>query len=86
MNVPAVDEGSAASRAKDEQIAAEPTLALPTLPADTAPAPMESHLRKLRRRLVAIVGVVENGLVRPLDPEVKLPEQARVIIVTSKAI
>jgi hypothetical protein len=30
---------------------------------------------------VAVAGVVENGLVRPLDPAVKLPERSRVIIV-----
>ena len=35
------------------------------------------------RRPVAVLGVVENGLVRPLDPQVKLPERSRVIIVAS---
>ena len=34
----------------------------------------------------AVVGVVENGLVRPLDPAVELPEHARVIIVASGRI
>jgi hypothetical protein len=33
---------------------------------------------------VAVAGVVENGLVRPLDTSVKLPEHARVIIVASE--
>jgi hypothetical protein len=33
---------------------------------------------------VAMAGIVENGLVRPLDPGVKLPEHSRVIIVTSE--
>jgi hypothetical protein len=33
----------------------------------------------------AVAGVVENGLVRPLDPTVKLPEHARVIIVATEA-
>jgi hypothetical protein len=86
MTVPAVDERSAARRAKDEHIAAEPALAPLALPADATPASMESHLGKLRRRPVAVAGVVENGLVRPLDPAVKLPEHARVIIVASETI
>jgi hypothetical protein len=34
---------------------------------------------------VAVVGIVENGLVRPLDPAVKLAEHTRVIIVTAEA-
>jgi hypothetical protein len=33
---------------------------------------------------VAVAGVVENGLVRPLDPAVKLPERSRVIIVATE--
>ena len=86
MTVPTVDERGVARQTKDEQIAAEPPLALLALPADATAIPMESHLGKLRRRPVAIVGVVENGLVRPLDPAVKLPERARVIIVTSEPI
>jgi hypothetical protein len=32
---------------------------------------------------MAVVGVVENGVVRLLDAEVKLPEQSRVIVVAS---
>jgi hypothetical protein len=43
---------------------------------------METHLRKSRRP-VAVAGIVENGLIRPLDPAVRLPEHARVIIVAS---
>lgn len=43
---------------------------------------MESYLRK--RKPIAVMGVVENGLVRPLDPDAKLTEHARVIIVTSE--
>jgi hypothetical protein len=35
---------------------------------------------------VAVAGIVENGLVRPLDTEVKLPEHSRVIIVASEAM
>jgi len=33
---------------------------------------------------MAVAGVVENGLVRPLDPSVTLPERSRVIIVASE--
>lgn len=45
--------------------------------------PLEAHLHRMGRRPLAIAGVVENGLVRPLDSTVKLPEHARVIIVAS---
>lgn len=68
----------------DEQIAKEPPLPPPTLPPDAKPAPLEDHLRKLRPRPVALVGIVENGLVRLLDPDVKLPERSRVIVVASE--
>lgn len=44
---------------------------------------MEAHLARARQRRVAVAGVVENGLVRPLDASVKLPEYARVIILAS---
>jgi hypothetical protein len=33
---------------------------------------------------VAVDEVVENGLVRPLDPRVTLPEQSRVIVVAAE--
>jgi hypothetical protein len=69
------------ARKRDEQIAAEPKLAPLQVPHDAVPAPMETHLRKVRRRPLAVAGVVENGLVRPLDPAVKLAENSRVIIV-----
>lgn len=55
------------------------------LPPEAIPAPMESHLARLRKRPVAVAGIVENGLVRPLDPTVKLAEHARVIIVAAEA-
>jgi hypothetical protein len=83
MTNPAVDQRSPQRRARDEQIAAEPPLAPLVLPPDAATAPMEAHLTR-HRRPVAVPGVVENGLVRPLDPAVKLPEHARVIIVASE--
>ena len=84
MTIPNVDQRSPERRARDEQIAAEPPLAPLELPPDTAPSSMETHLGRLRRRPLAVMGIVENGLVRPLDPVVKLPEHARVIIVASE--
>jgi hypothetical protein len=84
MTSPGADQRSPGRRAQDEQIAAEPPLAPLALPPDATPAPVEAHLGRLRRRPVAVAGVVENGLVRPLDPTVKLPEHSRVIIVASE--
>ena len=83
MALPKPDDRTPDRRALDEAIATEPPLAPPDIPAGVAPMPMESHLRKMRRP-VAVAGVVENGLVRPLDPAVRLPEHARVIIVASE--
>jgi len=77
------DDRSPERRAKDEQIAGEPQMAPPPLPSDAPLSPVETHLEKNRRQPVAVPGVVENGLVRPLDPQVKLPEHSRVIIVAS---
>jgi hypothetical protein len=84
MPTPDPDHRSPERRAKDEQIAAEAKLPPPQLPAGATAEPVEAHLgRTPRHRPVAVAGVVENGLVRPLDPDVKLPEHARVIIVAS---
>ncbi len=85
MSTPGVDQRSPGRRARDEQIAAEPQMAALELPPDAAPSLVEAHLGRLRRRPLAVAGVVENGLVRPLDPAVKLPERSRVIIVASEA-
>jgi hypothetical protein len=84
MPKPAADNRSPERRARDEQLAAEPCLPPPQLPPDATASPVEAHLARSRRP-VAVAGVVENGLVRPLDPAVKLPERSRVIIVTSEA-
>ena len=81
MATPAPDQRSQVRREQDEQIAAEPPLPPPPLPPDAPTVPVEAHLT--HRRPVAVAGVVENGLVRPLDPNVKLPERSRVIIVAS---
>lgn len=83
MATPEADTRSAARRARDEQIAAEPTLAPLNVPPGASALPLEAHLQRYRRPL-AVAGVVENGLVRPLDPAVKLTEHARVIIVASE--
>ena len=84
MTTPGIDQRSPGRRAHDEEIAAESQLAPLELPPDAVPSPMEAHFGRHRRRPVAVAGVVENGLVRPLDPTVKLPEHARVIIVASE--
>lgn len=84
MVTPIVDQRSIARRARDEQIASEPPLPSIELSPDATPLAMEIHLRKQRRPL-AVAGVVENGMVRPLDPAVTLPELSRVIIVMSEA-
>ena len=81
MAVPQPDTRIAQRKLHDEQIAAEPPLPVPDLPADARPAPVEEHLRQRPRRPLAVMGIVENGLIRPLDPQVHLPERSRVIIV-----
>lgn len=83
MIVPEKDDRSESQKARDEAITAEPPLPPPDLPADATPMPLEAHLAKPRSPQ-AVVGIVENGVVRPLDPAVKLPEQSRVIIVSSR--
>ena len=85
MTIPEVDLRSPSRRLRDEQIAAEPPLAPPELPSDAPSSPLEAHLLRSARNPLAVAGIVENGLVRPLDPAVKLPEHARVIIVASGA-
>jgi len=84
MSTPELDSRSPQRRARDEEIAREPQLPSLELPPDAASSAMEAHLGRIRRRPLAVRGVVENGLVRPLDPAVKLPEHAQVIIVTSE--
>jgi hypothetical protein len=85
MATPETDGRSSQRRTRDEQIAAEPPLAPLELPPDASLLPVEAHLGRIHRKPVAVAGVVENGLVRPLDPAVKLPEHSRVIIVASGA-
>ena len=84
MTTPEIDQRSPGRKARDEQIAGEPPLAPLDLPPDAALSSMESHFVRLRRRPLAVAGIVENGLVRPLDPAIKLQEHSRVIIVASE--
>ncbi len=83
MSKPVADKRSCGRRDRDEQIAAEPQLPPLDLPADVVASPVEDHLSRQRCRPMAVMGVVENGLVRPIDSTVELPEHSRVIIVTS---
>ena len=82
MPTPQPDTRSDRRKALDEQLAAEPALPVP----DAAPGdqlrPLEEHVLS-RQRPVAVVGVVENGVVHLLDDAVKLPEHSRVIVVAS---
>ncbi len=85
MTTAGFDSRSPERQARDEQIAAEPPLAPPELPPDAQPASVEAQLRHTARQPLAVEGIVENGVIRPLDPAVKLPEHSRVIIVASEA-
>ena len=77
------DQRTPARRELDERIAGEPALPPPDLAPEVSPAPIEAHLAS-RRQPVAIAGIVENGLVRPVDPNIHLTEHARVIIVAAE--
>jgi len=79
------DTRSPERRAQDEALAAAPQLHPLELPADAVSAPLEAHLGRTRRHPLALAGIVENGLVRLLDPAMKLPERARVIVVAEGA-
>ena len=80
MPTPQPDTRSERRKALDEQLAAEPMLPIPDAAPGDRPQPLESYLRPSRRP-VAVVGVVENGVIRLLDAGVKFPEQTRVIVV-----
>jgi hypothetical protein len=82
--MPDTDDRMPVRRLLDEQIASEPPIPPPLLFPDVVATPLETHLAQ-GRRPVAVAGVVENGLVRPLDPSVHLPEQARVVIVATES-
>jgi hypothetical protein len=82
MPIPQPDLRSKRRKVLDQQLASEPHMPLPDIPPGDQPRPLETHLH--HRRSLAVVGVVENGLVRLLDPHVRLPEQSRVIVVASE--
>ena len=84
MTIGNADQRSPERHARDEQVAAERPLPPPGLPPNATPKPVEAHMRRNSRRPVAVEGIVENGLVRPLDPAVHLPEHSRVIIVATE--
>jgi hypothetical protein len=81
MPTPQPDTRSDRRKALDEQLAAEPRLPIPDPAPGDLPQPLEAHLRP--RRPVAVVGVVENGVVRLLDEGVTFPERSRVIVVAA---
>ena len=83
MPIPAPDLRSPKRRDFDQQIADEPALPPLDLPGNVPTSAMETRLTASRRPF-AVAGVVENGLVRPLDPAVILPEHSRVIIVAAE--
>ena len=80
---PQPDDRSDLQRASDERIAAEAPLPPPVLAPGAVPLALEAILRGRSGNPFAIAGIVENGLVKPLDPAVRLPEHARVIIVAA---
>lgn len=82
MPTPQPDTRSDRRKALDEQLAAEPQLPVSDAAPGDQPRPLEEYLRS-RQRPVAVVGVVENGVVHLLDDAVKLPEHSRVIVVAS---
>lgn len=79
-----IDQRDDNRRLRDEQIAAEPQLEPLEQASGRKPTPIEAHLAR-RHKPVAVAGIVENGLVRPLDPAVKLAEHTRVIIIATEA-
>lgn len=84
MPAPEMDQRIPERRASDERIASEPQMAPLELPLNATFSPMETLLGRDRRRPIAVAGLVENGLVRPLDSAVKLTEHSRVIIVATE--
>lgn len=85
MTMADVDTRSPERRIRDEQVAAEPQIAPLDLPSGAATSSVDTLLGRRKGRPMAVSGIVENGLVRPLDPAVKLLEHSRVIIVASDA-
>ena len=83
MPIPQPDTRSESRKSLDEKLAAEPMLPIPAPSPDDRALPLESYLHP--RRPVAVVGIVENGVVRLLDEGVSIPEHSRVIVIASDA-
>lgn len=81
MPITQPDDRSVSRKSLDEQLATAPMLPIPESAPGDVPRPLEAHLRP--RRPVAVVGIMENGVVRLLDPGVSIPEHSRVIVVVS---
>ena len=79
--MPQPDTRSDSRKALDEELAAAPLLPIPATSPVDAPRPLEAFLHP--HRPVAVVGIVENGVVRLLDEGVSIPEHSRVIVVVS---
>lgn len=75
------DARSASRRAQDEAIASESPSPIPDVSPGAVFQPVEALLSKSRRHPLALSGVVENGMIRLIDPGVTLPERSRVIVV-----
>lgn len=64
MTAPAPDLRGPLRRARDEQIASDFQMPISELPTGALAPPVEAHLA-FRPRPIAVVGIVENGLVAP---------------------
>lgn len=85
MDLEEPDPHTPEEQALDEQLASEAPRAPISLPPGARPSPMEAHLHRKPKRPMAHMGVVEDGVVRLLEPGVRLPEGAKVIIVAPEA-
>ena len=83
MPNPQPDTRSESRKVRDEELAAAPMLPIPAPSPNDAPQPLEAYLPP--RRPVAVLGIVENGVVRLLGEGVRIPEHSRVIVVASDA-
>lgn len=81
MPMPQPDTRSESRKTLDEELAAAPMLPIPAPSPGDVPQPLEAHVHL--RRPVAVIGIVENGVVRLLDEGVTFPEHSRVIVVAS---
>ncbi len=83
MTTPKADKRSSERRARHDLIAAEAPFVPSKLPTSAVVSLVETHLGRQHHGSMAVVGVMENGLVQPRDSSVVLPEHSRAIIVAS---